>query len=107
MNYLNLYKIYTGLLEIEDVRQNLKLGDLTVHWMTIGMRYKPTLTCHTRHTHLKYLNGKIAKETQDEITQFLVYLMQEITGDVNITWSLKDTVDMLMVTGNLRGSNKA
>ena len=103
MNYLNLYKIYTGLLEIEDVRQNLKLGDLTVHWMTIGMHYKQTLY----HTHLKYLNGKIAKETQDEITQFLVYLMQEITGDVNITWSLKDTVDMLMVTGNLRGSNKA
>ena len=72
------------------------------------MHYKQTLyhTC-ALPAHLKYLNGKIAKETQDEITQFLVYLMQEITGDVNITWSLKDTVDMLMVTGNLRGSNKA
>ncbi len=49
----------------------------------------------------EFLSPKISQQTKQEISDFLVMILRNITQDQEITWSLIDAVDIFLITGIL------
>ena len=77
------------------------LGDLIVSVKQKPMTYKISRGMWDLTPYMYYLTPQVAKETQNEINKFLVFMLQSITGENDLTWSLFDALSMLLVTGNV------
>ena len=49
----------------------------------------------------EFLSPKISQQTKQEISDFLVMILRNITQDPEITWSVIDAVDIFLITGFL------
>lgn len=83
---------------------NLRLGDLIVSLRKMEMTYFDTFSMQTKNPppHMTLLSTKIARETQAEINNFLIFLLQNITGEQELTWNLMDAIHMQLVTGSIK-----
>ena len=93
-----LSKQYQQIKIIQDQNLGLtkiKLGDLLVAMRRILRPYSPATSIVEY-----YLTPAQLEETQNEFTNFLNTLLQNIINDTDITWALDDAVDIFMTTGS-------
>ena len=83
------YKEYS-LLSILNFQEFQKLGDFVVTLARFNLHIKATES---------FLTYELIKETENEIQTFLRMLLQEITSEKDLSWSLIDAVDILVILG--------
>ena len=95
---LRLYTYYHQLRSLNE-KFSLGLGDLVTSWLTKEMPYLSTSLWSRFHPYMSFLSPSVARETQAEVSRFLVHMLQNITGETELTWSLRDAVDLLLLRG--------
>lgn len=78
------------MLSILNFQKFKKLGDFVVTLARFNLHIKATEN---------FLTDKLIKETENEIQTFLRMLLQEITSEKDLSWSLIDAVDILVILG--------
>ena len=88
-------------MDLEKQAESIFLGDLVVSWLKrpMNLQFEP-YSVHEETIPLLFLNLDILQKTTEEIRSFLVHILREITGELNLTWSIKDAIEMQLLTGN-------
>lgn len=80
------------LIEALEFKRFKNLGDFVTSLASMNLNDRSK-------RHHEYLSMPVALQTREELNSFLNYVLKEIVGEPQLSWSLVDAVDIFLVTG--------